>query len=1080
MILSVLKSQVASKVDTLFSKEGQLTYSLSKKPLILSSAQVIINGRWVPDADVDEIHGAIKLGQPIPDSTVIYVSYQYLANPVPLRVGPLWKEFPSLDSILIDRKMDRKASMLKQGYPDPYQNIVSTGTVYRHIQVSPFGGTNFGGGMQINLQGNLSRDIHVSGVLTDQQTGLQPEGNTRELDEFDRIYLKVDHANFTLTAGDIDYRHSVDRFLDIDRKLTGLKQSFDFTSMKGSAVFGGSNGIFHSVDFDGKDGNQGPYQLRSTSGNSDIIVLSGTEKVYLDGKLLTRGENHDYTIDYSLGEILFTPKNQIEFDSNIHVDYQYSDFQYSRNLAGGEISQKIFSGSKLSLGWYREFDQVGDENTRFSSDIIDSLNKAGDRPVTISTAEADSNGRYILSDGIYVFTTGEVSGKPYNVIFQNDPVNGEYVRNVTNRGILFYEYIEKDQRTPLTELYSPVRKLIAPASKDLIYLDGDFNLTPGINMDVAFKTSKYDRNTMSAREDNDNLGYEYTVRMEGKGTPLNEAFLMGMDIEYWSRTETYSSLGRLREVEFLQDWDLVDQIIGAESRFRSSLSLKYGDILNLQSGFSSYKFGPESRIRFTNNISFSKGLVHDLTVRQNRVSGSDQIFSQGYTKIVLLRGDIHPYLEAEDESSSDHHRFLMLKSGLTASINQFKGSISIGTRDDELFSPGAGKMEKSGESLFGALELAANTRTYKQEFEFRKRIKKLPLENTALDYELMRLKINYNTPKNLVRLDLNSRLEESLTEIRAVVYDSIGRGYGQYRYDPIFNEYIEDPNGPFRSYTVFSGDKRPSTIFMNSVRTRFDFSRIMKGNLKGLIIDNTVKSEYRGRNFEPGNILNYTIKDDLLRAAFRYTVDIVYRQPGSARRLSLGSDWNRDLNGLDPRGNSQTKRNDVSGEYNEPLNRNLLAIVKTEIHSGERKSNVLSSRDRNYRGWNYETGFKFSRSGLLRFSGFLQGGRDYGSSAGEDFAVRYYGVRTELLRFIGKRGRVELIGDWNLGSGNIKYYNLPPEVMNSLTIGENIKVQIRGQYLIGDYFSLNGNLSFIDNARYNRFMAISGEFRAYF
>ena len=57
---------------------------------------------------------------------------------------------------------------------------------------------------------------------------------------------------------------------------------------------------------------------------------------------------------------------------------------------------------------------------------------------------------------------------------------------------------------------------------------------------------------------------------------------------------------------------------------------------------------------------------------------------------------------------------------------------------------------------------------------------------------------------------------------------------------------------------------------------------------------------------------------------------------------------------------------------------------------------------------------------------------------------------------------------------------LPPEALRGHSVGQNIRANINGNIFLKDNFSINLNINYISDIRYDNFINLSGEIRAYF
>ena len=74
-------------------------------------------------------------------------------------------------------------------------------------------------------------------------------------------------------------------------------------------------------------------------------------------------------------------------------------------------------------------------------------------------------------------------------------------------------------------------------------------------------------------------------------------------------------------------------------------------------------------------------------------------------------------------------------------------------------------------------------------------------------FNSLRALVNYKKRSSPYKLDFVLNAQNSLHESRTVVYDSVGIGFGHYRYDKSLNEYIRDQNGNYIAHTIFRNIK---------------------------------------------------------------------------------------------------------------------------------------------------------------------------------------------------------------------------------------------------------------------------------
>lgn len=493
---------------------------------------------------------------------------------IPIKREIVRKNYPQ---ILRDTATKKQITVIKKSQPINLTDeifgskIERSGTLTRGFSVGSTKDFTLNSGLRLQLSGQLSDDVEVVAALSDQSSPIQPEGNTRTLQEIDKVFIELKHKNAYATFGDFQYTQKIGYFGIVDKKLQGLTSTAYLNPKNFANVsYASARGKFKSQQINGIDGVQGPYRLTGENNERDIIILAGTEKVFINGEEKVRGENYDYTIDYSTGEIYFTPKVVITSASRIKVDFEYSDRKYERNFFGSFVNSSIIY-DKLQVGfsYFREGDDKDlpidislSENdrsilARSGNDRL-AASKSGIMYVGVDTTGKPA-GLYKLRDTLiagqlvyfYEFSPGSDSAF-YNVSFSYvGEGKGDYIKLSIGR----FKYVGSKKGN-----YLPIILLPLPELKQIGNFHLKLFLTKNLNLEGELSISHFDKNRFSSIDDEKNRGKAYYYKIGVDSIPVNVPGLINgnFNLKYLERqTElTYSPLTRINEVEYERNWNL--------------------------------------------------------------------------------------------------------------------------------------------------------------------------------------------------------------------------------------------------------------------------------------------------------------------------------------------------------------------------------------------------------------------------------------------------------------------------------------------------------------------------------------------
>ena len=192
----------------------------------------------------------------------------------------------------------------------PFDGLNTSGSILRGITVGSNQNSVLNSELDLQISGKLNNKVTLRASLQDANIPSQEGGFSQNLDEFDQIFIELFSDNWNIRAGDINLQNTDSYFGRFTKKVQGLSLggTIDHTDEKSTSLFATGalvRGVFTQSNFIGQEGNQGPYKLTGPNGELFVLVVSGSERVYVNGLLVQRGEGADYIIDYNAGEIRF-------------------------------------------------------------------------------------------------------------------------------------------------------------------------------------------------------------------------------------------------------------------------------------------------------------------------------------------------------------------------------------------------------------------------------------------------------------------------------------------------------------------------------------------------------------------------------------------------------------------------------------------------------------------------------------------------------------------------------------------------------------------------------------------------------
>ena len=485
--------------------------------------------------------------------------------------------------------------------------------------------------LDLEISGKLSNKVTLKANIWDTNIPIQKNGYSQNITDFDRIFIEIFSDEWRVKAGDLSLKNQDSYFTPFTKQASGLEVEAKINdNLKVSASGAIVRGKFSTFTIVGNEGNQGPYKIVGANNEPNIVIIGGSEKVYVNGVQIKKGGNKDFTIDYNLGEITFNTTYPITNDMRIWIDFQYSDRNYTRFITYESATYKT---EKLNVSgfFYNENDAKNQPLQQVLSD---------DQKQILADAGNNTDLMFAESATITAFDENKIlyrkieSGAVENFEYSKDPTEELYFVTFTNIGTNNGDYI-LDSSTVIGNIYNfvgvnqgnytPISRLIAPTKSQFFVLKSDYNPSKKTTLSSEVAISNNDANLFSSIGDTENTAV--AAKIGWQQVLIDRKWKLTSNISHEYAHKNFKTLQRWEPVEFNRDWNLLTNN-ATKNYFQSEFNLqnKKNDFilyrynhLNYVATFNGNKHELQSKIRHKNTTFFIDGsfLTNTSTIEDN-------------------------------------------------------------------------------------------------------------------------------------------------------------------------------------------------------------------------------------------------------------------------------------------------------------------------------------------------------------------------------------------------------------------------------------------------------------------------------